>query len=166
MRVCSVKHGVLDHHLDHVLVEHRAVRRDIHIALANATLPKWAKHWGEFVEVGLAMCGALLSLRVCCPVQIVGDALFWRNRYFLRRVRRALWADALHTVMDDYTLEEAWRVLWDLRTEAESKAQSEVVARVDRYLSSRDGEAYPSKPHRPSEPHEPSKVPLWLEALG
>jgi len=127
--------GWADNNLDRILVQYAATRHDIRVAMANVTVPVKGQ-WEDFVED-------------------VGCALFWKNRFWLRRVRSALQADMLPEMLAHFSLEESFRVLWDLRVEAEQGGQGKLVARMDHFLDSLHEKAFPLQPLDPDELNSP-----------
>ena len=148
-----------DFNLDPILRD-GATRGDVRAAFSNISITMQDTAWRIFVEM-------------------MSSAIYFKNRFWLRRVRAALHRDELQRVLDGFSLEEAFRVLYDLRVEQE-KAElrtstvgeatpAELMQRIDRFLQSLHSTAFPLQPLDPEELEAPwydGPIPSFTDDSG
>jgi len=139
--------GNIDHNLEDL--HSNFSRTDIRIAFANMSGPCDAHlcDWNNFVDG-------------------VGSGLYWKNRFWMRRLRTALGEDRLDAFLEGFNLEESFRALYDLRVQHEATARSadgaaaaeseRLVGRIDALLAGRKAAAFPL--HHPTEEELTSNV--------
>merc|ERR1712072_1099859 len=82
-------------------------REDIRISCSNITykcFDDFSCDWNHFADS-------------------IGSGLYWQNRYWMRRLRVALREGKLETFLAGFSLEEAFRALYDLRVEHQDAAR-------------------------------------------